>query len=232
MPSYPIPSTRAQAITDELRRLIISGEFRPGTSLRQAEIAQRFAVSTTPVREAFTSLAREGFLTQDAHRGVFVLAPSAADIRENYEIRAALESLAAERAAAGVTSETLERLDAMLEEMRTRGKEDSVYQASVLNPAFHELIYSAADRPRLLDLITSLRQAAVAYQAVSIRPDFTVPADYVDDVQAEHEEIVAALHARSPKRAARAVRSHIAHNLEMVLSLIADRPADPHSGGV
>jgi len=62
--------TRAQAVADELRRMIEEREFPPGAHLRQAQIAKSFGVSTTPVREAFTALAREGMVQQDAHRGV------------------------------------------------------------------------------------------------------------------------------------------------------------------
>src|ERR1700758_5490422 len=93
---FQAPRTRAEAVAERLRQMIISGELAPGTRLRQAEIAELFNVSTTPVREAFTSLAREGFVRQDAHRGVEVFHPTEADIRENYEIRLALEPLATE----------------------------------------------------------------------------------------------------------------------------------------
>jgi DNA-binding GntR family transcriptional regulator len=217
-----VPSTRARAIADELRRVIITGELTAGSHLRQTEIAKRFGVSTTPVREAFTALAREGFVQQDSHRGVVVYSPSVADVRENYEIRMALEPLAGELAAKTITAEQLDALDAIVDEMRVKSKSDPLYQSSVLNPRFHGLIYEAAERPRLLELITNFRGAAVAYQMVLVAPDLSVPGEYVDEVQAEHEEIAAALRARAPKRAARALRTHIQHNLDQVVAAIPD----------
>src|SRR3954449_378144 len=92
-------STRAAAVAEELRRLILSGELKAGTRLRQVELAQRFNVSTTPVREAFTVLARQGLVRHDVQRGVVVFSPSEKDVRENYELGIALEPLATEIAA-------------------------------------------------------------------------------------------------------------------------------------
>ena len=104
--------------------MIRTGELPAGTHLRQNEIASRFGVSSTPVREAFTSLAREGLVRQDAHRGVVVFVPSREDLEQNYEIRIALEPLATELAAKNVTNDDLARLDALLAEMRITIKSD------------------------------------------------------------------------------------------------------------
>src|SRR5213593_1234309 len=86
-PVPPPPRTRAEAIAAELRRAILVGELAPGDRLRQAEMAERYGVSTTPVREAFTALAGEGLVRQDAHRGVVVFSPSVDEVSETYEIR-------------------------------------------------------------------------------------------------------------------------------------------------
>jgi DNA-binding GntR family transcriptional regulator len=203
------PLTRADAVAAELRRMILSGELAGGARLRQQEIAERFGVSTTPVREAFTSLAREGLVRQDAHRGVVVFEASPEDVRENFEIRAALESLAAELAAKAITDEELAALDELLLEMRKTIRRDPAHHNSVLNPRFHSIINTAARRPRLLDLIENLRGAAATYQALLVNTDLTD--EYIDAVQTEHEEIVAALRARAPKRAAQAVKKHVGH---------------------
>lgn len=210
-----IPATRAAAVAEQIRKRILSGEFAAGSRLRQNEIAALFGVSTTPVREAFMALAREGIIKQDAHRGVIVFMASNEDVVENYEIRIALECLAAELAAKSITAGELEQLDALLAEMAVKLRTDISYHNTVLNPAFHGIVNNAARRPRLLSLIDSQRRAAVAYQSLINTPE--VSDEYLDDVQAEHEEIVAALRARAPKRASKAVRGHIEHNLEQVL---------------
>src|SRR5437879_3251312 len=85
------PPTRAGAVAAHLRQLIMAGDLTPGTHLRQAEVAERFGVSTAPVREAFVILARQGLVRQDAHRGVVVFSPSRHELTEIYDLRKALE---------------------------------------------------------------------------------------------------------------------------------------------
>jgi DNA-binding GntR family transcriptional regulator len=200
-----LPRTRAEAVAGELRRLILGGEYSPGARLRQAEVAQRFGVSTTPVREAFTSLAREGLVRQDAHRGVVVFAPSLEELREIYEIRGVLEPLATEVATRQLSEEDLQALEEVVGQMRTA--EPAVYHG--LNREFHNRIYAAAGRPRLYDTIATLREASASYLALTLRYDDD---SYRAQVQSEHEQIVEALQARAPKQAARRVRDHLHHN--------------------
>ncbi len=196
-----MPVTRAHAVADELRRRILAGELPPGTRLRQLDIARELGVSTTPVREAFTSLAREGLIQQDAHRGVFVFAPSADDVRERYEIRIALEPLAAGLAAKAMPDETLDELDGLLAEMKKALSKDQARYAGELDPRLHVLIGDSAERPRLAALIAGLQDGSGPVSK---------------EVHAQHVEIVDALRARAPKRASRAMKAHLEHALTQV----------------
>src|SRR3954468_21782990 len=208
-----VPVTRAAAIAEELRRLILTGEFPPGSRLRQAEIASRFQVSTTPVREAFSALARDGLVRQDAHRGVVVFRPSLDELVELYDIRGELEPLAAELAARQLTDVELDRLDELVVAMRTAAPKRSPQ----LKSEFHAAINAAADRPRLRDMIAGLREASASYLVLTVHH---YDAGYAARAQAEHEEIVAAMRARAPKRAAKAMRTHLLHNRQHVGRLV------------
>jgi DNA-binding GntR family transcriptional regulator len=203
-----VGSTRAAAVAEELRRLILSGELKGGTHLRQVELAERFGVSTTPVREALTVLARQGLVRHDVQKGVVVFSPSEDDVRENYELRIALESLAAELAAKSITDDELAAIDAIIERMRAAGDQRLEYVA--LNREFHRAVYAAARRRRLFELIESLRDAFDAY----IRFDATASPDpeYFARAHAEHEAIAEALHARAAKRARKLVETHLRLN--------------------
>jgi DNA-binding GntR family transcriptional regulator len=210
-----MPRTRTQVITDELRRQIQAGELAAGTPLRQVEIAARFGASTTPVREAFSALQREGLLQYATHRGAVVFRPSLSDLRENYEIRVALESLAAEHAAREATPERLEAIEAFHAVMEA-AITDPVEFAR-LNRDLHRLIYEAAGRPRLSALIDTLRDAATAYVHVlaTHTPDSRI-------AHAEHARIVAALRAHAPRKAAKATADHLNHNFERIAAELAD----------
>src|SRR6185437_9554566 len=104
-------------IATALRQEIVSGQLLGGSRLPQMEIAQRFGVSTTPVREAFGLLQRDGLVQIDTNRGVTVFVPTIQDLVEHYEIRMALEMLAAEKAAERFQPEDAPPLAAILDEM-------------------------------------------------------------------------------------------------------------------
>jgi DNA-binding GntR family transcriptional regulator len=211
-----LPNTRTEAITEELRRLIQSGEIAPGTRLRQAEIATRFGVSTTPVREAFTALAREGVLRQDAHRGVVVFEPKIADIHENYEIRGVLEPLAAGFAAANLSDTQLDELEGLLGLMRG---ETDLRRYQDLNREFHARIYAGSGRARLAALIESLRDASeghLRYLGAHTNP----ASEYQQRVHAEHEGIAAALRKRNARSASKLVAEHLRHNHAQIEKVI------------
>jgi DNA-binding GntR family transcriptional regulator len=211
----PIPGTRAAAVEAELRRLILSGELPVGTRLRQAEIAERLGVSTTPVREAFTTLSREGLVLQDAHRGARVVLPAQDDVRENYEVRELLEPLAAEHATGLITAADLAALQVQHERMQAGLKiggaqtpEGSAERRDA-NREFHRIIYDAAQRPRLGSLIEQLRNSAEVFISIlAVGP----LADYHEQANDEHAAIIASLTAGDKRGAASVMRKHLHHN--------------------
>jgi DNA-binding GntR family transcriptional regulator len=209
-----MPGTRAEAVLTELRRRILSGDIPPKTKLRQVDISQQFGVSTTPVREAFLALAREGLVNQDAHRGVEVALPSQADLRENYEIRIALEPLATELAADRLTEGQLDMIRQIQDRM-SRAEETS--ERAALNRAFHSEIYAAARRPRLQRVISEFRNSAdVFLNLLSTHPS----AEFRAAVASEHDEILEGLRAADGKRAAEAMRAHLTHSLWQISQLL------------
>src|SRR5918996_6401711 len=111
-------STTAETVAQMLRNEIQRGQLPPGTRLRQNEVAQRFGVSTTPVREALALLQAEGLVRIDPHRGALVFHPTVADLRESYEIRGALESLAVTKAIPRLTEDLVKDLQKLIDRMR------------------------------------------------------------------------------------------------------------------
>lgn len=209
-----MPATRAGAVAAELRRQIQIGVLAPGTRLRQVETAQQMGVSTTPVREAFAALAREGLVRQDAHRGTVVFLPSIDELNENYEIRLALEPLATKLAAENITAEEVDELDALVAEMDGSDAE----QQFLLNRNLHERIYAAARRPRLATLIANLRDSGSAYLNL-VRVDAVYTAQSHD----EHEAIVEALRKRDGERAAELMAGHLKTSADVIAAEVAAR---------
>jgi DNA-binding GntR family transcriptional regulator len=137
-----------------IRQLIITGELPAGRQLRQRDLAQRFHVSQTPVREALRMLASEGLVVGDTHRGFTVVEPDDGPVEENFQIRAALESLGASLAARKIDADGIEALRGLNDQMRALGDDDPGY--ADLNRAFHFTVYEYAGSPLLLSLMRLL----------------------------------------------------------------------------
>lgn len=213
-----MPQTRATAVADELRAMIQSGELEPGARLRQSQVAERLGVSTTPVREAFTALAREGLVRQDAQRGAIVFVPSREELQENYEIRIALEPLATEFAAKQLNDEQLDEIELLVKQMR---KETDARRYGELNGVFHATIYAASERPRLIELIGNLRDSALQYMRL-VKVSGVDDKRYWTEAQHEHEEIAKALRSRAAKRAATLMAQHLKHSADHIAASVFD----------
>ena len=208
-----VPRTVTATVVERLREEIRNGSVKPGQRLRQAHLADLYGVSTTPVREAFVALEREGLLQSTAHRGVVVFEPTAANLREIYEIRIPLEALATRKAVPNLTSVDLEAMTAILDELAGGVGEGQISRAGDLNDEFHSRIYAAANRPQLLGLITEFRASSRAYMRI-----FTVLARDARESDAEHREIYELCVSGDAERAERAMIAHLQHTVDTVSS--------------
>lgn len=219
-----MPKTITATIVDRLRSEIRDGRLSPGSRLRQAHLADLYGVSTTPVREAFAALEREGLIQSSAHRGVVVFEPSINDLREIYEIRIPLESLAAERAVPHLDEKDLRRLRQLLKQMAAANKAGDLTRSAELNDEFHSTIYKRAERSRLTNLIEELRASSRVY--IGLFPSL---AERLGETEREHEAIFDACQARKPKQAAKAMAAHLKHTVDVVSRGLKE-PRDDGSG--
>ncbi len=209
------PRTVAGLVAERLRAQIVAGELASGSKLRQVEIARRFGVSTTPVREALAALQREGLVRLHPQRGAVVFVPTVEDLREHYEIRAALESLAAARTAERFQGHWAKPLAALLDEMSTGPAADRYI---ALNQRFHTQLYEHCGRTRLVEMIAGLRDASSAYLHI-----YRAAADFpVERLDAEHRRILGACVARDAGEAAVATREHLQNTVEHVASRLEE----------
>jgi len=138
----------AEQVVCVLREAILAGSLAPGTSLREVALAERFSVSRTTIREAIRALVTEGLAVHHRHRGATVAEPSAADVRDLYLARVAVESAAAE-AAVRAGAPALDGLEVVLADMEAafaRGDWEATTEADL---AFHGGLVDLAASPRL-----------------------------------------------------------------------------------
>jgi DNA-binding GntR family transcriptional regulator len=204
--------TISDEIIDILRGEIQRGDLPPGTRLRQHEVAKRFGISTTPVREAFAQLQAEGLLQINRNRGAVVFRPTAKDLREAHEIRELLETYAIEKAVPRLTQQDISELEGMLREMRETEETDRWIE---LNHHFHLKLYAASGNDQLCNIIASLREASSAY--IHMFAEITNRAERGD---IEHTEILAACKEKDVKRAKEWTRRHVHNTVEAVLGVL------------
>jgi DNA-binding GntR family transcriptional regulator len=203
-PSPPEYASKSDIVCAMLRELIISGELEAGKPLRQRDLAARFGVSQTPVREALRRLESEGLVVNDPHRGATVIGSTDA-VEDNSQIRAVLEPLGARLAARSITVEQLDRLRVLNDEMLALPESDDRY--GTLNRDFHFAIYEAAASPVLLSMMRLLWQAM---------PDGPKVTRLHRESAVQHQELIEALSERDEDRAAAITAAHIlsTHHLE------------------
>src|SRR5690625_6315066 len=108
-------ATLSALIKNRIRQRIIDGEFLPGERLVEHKLSEEVAVSRSPIREALRSLAAEGLVNIEPHRGAFVATLAKEDAMEMVEVRAALEGLNAKLAAQNIKGREVEKLKKILE---------------------------------------------------------------------------------------------------------------------
>jgi DNA-binding GntR family transcriptional regulator len=198
-----VQKTLSETVAEILRHEILSGDLPPGARLRQVEISERLGTSTTPVREAFVQLAREGLVFGDPRRGVVVFTPEIDDLIECYEMRSVLESLAARLSVPDLTRHDIRAMEAILDELHP-DPEISGEDYIRLNKAFHSRLYSACGRPRLMSIISELEDASLMYIRVlgSAHPIGI-------GVEKEHAAILDAARRGNAEEAAELVAEHL-----------------------
>lgn len=209
-----LPPTRADWVERQLRRDILFGKFLPGEKLLAAELAKRYTVSLTPLREALQRLATDGLLAMTPQRGVRVAPLSLRTAREIYELRCFLEPLALGKSLERVDEQwrkrvrqTYERLIAVVND-----EQHEVVDAENANRDFHQALLSRCESRWLLNIVSMLFDHCIRYRFLS----FT-PRGGREGLEEEHRAIYEACMRGDKDEALQALERHISNTLESLI---------------
>jgi len=212
---------RRRAVDDvhqAIREAILDRRFPPRMRLNVEELALQLGVSLTPVRSAIQLLAAEGLVDVHSRSGTFVATISRRELEETFDIRCALECLAAEKAAERLTDKDIEQARKLYDVMlRLRKTESQRKIHDEANFGLHEIIIRASGNQRLADIYESL-QAHIAMCRLH-RMDESWHSRLPQE-QKEHMEIVEAMEKRDAKALVKALRSHILRAKDALLEHI------------
>jgi DNA-binding GntR family transcriptional regulator len=199
----------ASALAQRVREDILQGTFGAGDPLPQEELAARYGVSRSPLREALRQLESEGWIDYQPNRGAVVATITAKDVRELYAVRHILEEGAIERAIPKLDEARLRDAKRIDRELR---RTTDVAKAVVLHREFHETIYGALENPRLIEAIFR------HYVRAQRLPDPQARIAAVAKVsRVDHRVLLEACERRDRRAAVRATREHLAHTEAILL---------------
>ncbi|PZQ47588.1 MAG: GntR family transcriptional regulator [Rhodovulum sulfidophilum] len=200
-PARPVSLT--EKVHAMLRAEILTCALRPGQELNEAELADRFRISKTPVREALSNLRQEGLVQTFPRRGYRITPITFGDMNELFDVRTILEAGAAEIACARVGVAEIESLNRLADVIYDRGEQPSLAPFIRANREFHLAIARATGNARLEDLL--------ARQIDALERFFYLGAQLRDvsvETSISHHAIVEVLAGRDPARAREIMIQH------------------------
>lgn len=191
-----------------IQERMLDGTYKGGMKLVEERLAGEIGVSRTPIREAIKRLEQEG-LIKNKH----IYNPTAQDLIYIYEIRIALESFAAKRAALNITTENLIELENTIKESRNsliEGQSKNIYNAT---QRFHEIIINGCQNPIMIE---KLEKARTIFYLFSLRLDLYNRPHLIE----EHEEIYKAIKNRNEQLAGELMTKHLYKDMNFTLEVI------------
>ncbi len=213
----PEESGLVRSAYEAVREAVLERSLLPGERVTVRPFTERLGISPTPVKAALAILEREGFLVARKHAGYFVAELTVTDMRDIYELRSAVDSLAARDVACTRPPELIARLRELVDGQRTALDKGDVESYAALDREFHALIWQGSSNRRLMgiaDLLgAQLRLGHSLTVAVPGRPQAGLD---------EHTEILDALSSGDTSAAEHATRRHVAQVIRALEKILPD----------
>lgn len=210
------PLTTTQRAVKELRQLIFRGDLPAGSDHLEGELAERFGMSRTPVREAALILEGQGLLELRPRRGVRILPVSPDDMAEIYDVLTELESHAAEQAALrGYATPALAQLEAAINDMDAALAGDQLEDWADADDRFHTELVRLGGNSRIMAIVAMMSDQVRRARLLTlfIRPLPTKS-------NADHRKVLEAIKTRDARAARQIHRIHRQQAKQMLISLL------------
>lgn len=206
-PDRPLARVAAplrQEVIARLREAILSFDYEPGTRLIERVLCERFDVSRTVVREALRHLEADGLVTMVPNRGPIVSTLGPAEAIELYEVRAALESLAATLFASRASAEEREALQASVDAVESAYASDEIADWLRAKDKFYEALFAGAHNDVIRTTVLGLHARVQLLRRLSLRTD-----GRRKESLSELRQIAAAASAGHAKEAGALTKRHV-----------------------
>lgn len=205
-------------VFNTLREAILKGELKPGERLMELQLASKLGVSRTPIREAIRMLELEGLAVTVPRKGAEVAKMTEKDMEDVLQIRKALDELAVGLACDNMTEEDLACLAVALKNFENSTKEHNVKKVAQADVEFHDVIYRAANNPKLVNMLNNLREQMYRYRVEYLKNESIYPT-----LVEEHEKIFEGLQKKDRKEVIRVMSYHVVNQELMVKNIIREQ---------
>lgn len=202
-------------VFNTLRQAILRGELKPGERLMEIQLAKKLGVSRTPIREAIRKLELEGLVLMIPRKGAEVAEITEKNLRDVLEVRKALEELAVQLACDRISGGQIEEMKKCAQEFKESLGSGDITIIAEADVRFHDVIYSATDNRRLIQLLNNLREQMYRY-----RVEYLKKQEFHEQLLREHDELIEMIGKRSKSDASEVTNRHIDNQVEAVVDII------------
>ena len=198
-----------------LREAILKGDLKPGERLMELQLAEKLGVSRTPIREAIRMLQQEGLAVTIPRKGAEVAKMTEKEMEDVLKIREALEVLAVQLACETISKEQLTMLSIQVKKFGQAVRTKDIKKIAEADMNFHDLIYQAADNPRLIGMLNHLREEIYRYRVEYLKDEMNYP-HLID----EHQQILFGLSNKDKEYVAEMMKKHVSNQADAVKDII------------
>jgi GntR family transcriptional regulator, rspAB operon transcriptional repressor len=211
--------SKAALVYEDMRAAIVRLELKPGARIDKNEVCERLGISRQPLAEAVARLADERLLDVEPQKGTFVARIRLTDVVEAAFVRRSLEVATIEAIAADIDETTLARLDRILGYQAAAMKANDADEFYALDIRFHSMLFERLAMRRVGEVVeTSRAPLERARRLLLPKPGRS------QNTLREHHDVLAALAARSPAKAGRAMSKHLDEVMAELRSFAASQP--------
>ncbi len=207
--------TLREKIVETIRSAIVSGQLPAGTRVAEPDLADKFGISRTPIREAFRQLESEGFITVIPRKGAIVASLSPRDIAEFYDLKAVLEGYAARSAVEKLTEKDVAKMDALNQQMANAAARREVRKVLALHNEFHEVFLAACGNEKLQTIVQNLVRQFQRFRLILAMPG------RIEGIIEQHREIVEAFRKRDAALVESLVQKNAQYGKQILLQELA-----------
>lgn len=213
----------AGQVYEIIKKDIITCAYKPGQQIAQQQLADRYSVGVTPVREALQKLTREGLIQPIPRYGYLVTNITVADVAEVFELRAILETAAARLAAVRANAEQLDHLSELADSTYVFKVKESYADFLGHNREFHVAVARASGNRRLVSAVAQVmdEMTRMFHLGLDVK-------DSAEEMRNEHQELVEMLRKKDPEGAEQVVLAQINRSQGRIFEALrpgSDRPA-------